>query len=172
MDINITGNPGTGNTFVEVKVTDGGIYQSLPNVTTVTNTTNIYGNGKKGDAAPANEGEKQIVRDAVLAYVGKLKQYAKPEWVDKYDQLWVNILKLKEVEEEIYNRGSQRGGHAFNRDFVGNIINVLIGKVIACENRTQMCMDLEGKDCKIRKTMSLDPSDEVKKAVMKLLVEG
>lgn len=171
MDINITGNPGTGNTFVEVKVTDGGIYQNLPNVTTVTNTTNIYGNGKKGDAAPADDKEKEIIRNAVLEYVGKLKCYVKPEWVNKYDTLWVKILALKEVEEEIYNKGRQKNT-VFNRDFVGKIINVICKQVYTTENRTEMCMALEGKDGKVRKTMNQDPSDEVKKAVMKLLVEG
>lgn len=166
MDINITGNPGTGNSFTEVIVQEGAIYQ--PNGTT--NITNNYYNGKKTDASPCNEEEKQIVRNEVIAYVGKLKSFVKPEWKQKYDSLWVRILSLKEVDAEIYKTGSQKG-HTFNRDFVGNIINVICNNVYNTDNRTQMCKALEGKDCNVRKKMSEAPSDIVKKAVMKLLEE-
>ena len=166
MDINIKGDPGTGNSFTEIIVKEGAIYQ--PNGTT--NITNNYFNGKKYDATPCNEDEKQIVRNEVIAYVGKLKPFVKPEWERKYDSLWVRILSLKEVEAEIYKTGNQKG-HAFNRNFVGNIINVICKTVYSTENRTQMCNALEGKDNNVRKEMSKDPSDEVKKAVINLLEE-
>lgn len=166
MDINIKGDPGTGNSFTEIIVKEGAIYQPYG----TTNITNNYFNEKKTASSPNSENEKQIVRNEVIAYVGKLKQYVKHDWEKKYDSLWVRILSLKEVEAEIYKTGNQKG-HAFNRNFVGNIINVICKTVYSTENRTQMCNALEGKDNNVRKEMSKDPSDEVKKAVMKLLEE-
>ena len=45
MDINIKGDPGTGNSFTEIIVKEGAIYQ--PNGTT--NITNNYFNGIKSE---------------------------------------------------------------------------------------------------------------------------
>lgn len=168
MDINIKGDPGTGNTFISVQVNKGGTYQHLPNVTEVNNTTNIYGDCKKKASAPADDKEKQIIKSEILDYVGQLKEYVHPDWTNKYDTLWVSILAIPEVDEAIYKKGSQKNT-TFNRQLVGNIIHVLIPKVISETNRTKLCKTLEGKEHDIRKQMSLNPSEEIIKAVKELI---
>ena len=166
MDINIKGDPGTGNSFTEINVMEGGIYQPYG----TTNITNIYGNGKKSEAASPNEREKEIIRNEVLEYVGQLNSFVNKEWAARYEQLWVRILALKEVEAEIYNPGRQRG-HTFNRNFVGNIICVILKQVYTTDNCTVLNKALEGRDSQIRKMLNKDPSDEVKGALLKLLKE-
>lgn len=122
MEINIKGNPGTGNTYVAVE--NGGVYNNNPNATSVTNITyNYNGNSTQYDATIDDE-EKKMRKSELLKYVGKLKPLLKEEWKSKYDKLWLDILEIPEVDEKIYNKGKQRDT-IFNRNLVGNIINTM-----------------------------------------------
>lgn len=160
-------NPGTGNTYVSVE--NGGVYNNNPNATTVTNTTNIYMDGKKAQTMLLDDTEKQMRKNALLEYVGKLKDYASVDWKGRYDKLWLDILEIPEVDAEIYDKGQQKDT-IFNRNLVGNIIHVLIGKVIAETNVTTLAKALEGKGTgSVRGQMGNKPSAEIEKALLELI---
>lgn len=162
-------NPGTGNTYVLLD--SGAIYNNNPNATTVTNTTNIYMDGKKSSPMPENDSEKQIRKNAILDYVGKLKDYAKNEWKGKYDRLWLEILAIPTVDAEIYNKGQQKDT-IFNRNLVGNIIHVLIGKVIDETNVTTLTKALEDKPgASVRGQMGIEPSADIVKPILELITK-
>lgn len=129
MDINIKGDPGTGNSYTEIKMEKGAIYQNLPNVTEVTNVTNNYMYGKMASGIPQTEEEKQILKDSILEYVNKLKDEVAEDWKKDYGKLWLDILAVPEIEENIYNPGRQDDTR-FNRNLVGNIIGFLKTKSI------------------------------------------
>lgn len=79
MDINITGNPGTGNTFQEIHIDTVQNYN--PNATTVIN--NNYGDKQK--PAPATEkvlqdAEREQRKAEIMDYVAKLKNYVAKDW--------------------------------------------------------------------------------------------
>jgi len=161
-------NPGSGNTFVLLD--SGAIYNNNPNATTVTNTTNIYMDGKKSQPIPPDDKEKQIRKNALLQYVGLLKEHVADEWKDKYDSLWLQILEIPQVDAEIYNKGQQKGTE-FNRNMVGNILHVLIGKVIKETNVSTLTKTLEGKvGHSVREQMGMKPSAEIEKALLELIV--
>lgn len=162
-------NPGQGNTYVILD--SGAIYNNNPNATTVTNTTNIYMDGKKTPSMPPDDTEKQMRKNAILEYVGKLKDYATDEWKGKYDKLWLDILEIPEVDAEIYNKGQQKDT-IFNRNLVGNIIHVLKGKVTGETNASALTIALEGNDkASIRGQMGKNPSAEIENALLELMTK-
>lgn len=172
MDINInfTGDPGTGNTFVMNE--SGVIYNNNPNATQVTNITNNYYSGDvPRQNAPLDDNDKKIRKSALLEYVAKLKPYAKAEWEKRYEQLWLKILDLPEVDKQIYNVGRQKGT-TFNRQLVGRIIHFLKSKVLAEQNNTKLTLALEGKEgASVRLVLGKDPSEEIQNAIKKLMEE-
>lgn len=160
-------NPGTGNTFVTVE--SGGIYNSNPLATTVTNTTNLYMDRSRPSASPLDDTERRIRRNAILNYVAPLKNFVTPEWQGRYEPLWLDILELPEVAAEVYERGQQKDT-VFNRNLVGNLIHVLIGRVIGETNVTTLAKALEGKSTgSVRGQMGLKPSASIEKALLRLL---
>ena len=120
MDINITGNPGTGNTFQEIHIDTVQNYN--PNATTVIN--NNYGDKQK--PAPATEkvlqdAEREQRKAEIMDYVAKLKNYVAKDWKNRYESLWKEILALPEVNAEVYEPGRQQGT-TFNRNLIANIL--------------------------------------------------
>ena len=73
MDINIKGNPGTGNTFQEIHI--GTVQNYNPNATTVIN--NNYGDKQKlvspSDKA-MGDAEKELCKAEIMDYVAHLKR--------------------------------------------------------------------------------------------------
>lgn len=171
MDINITGNPGTGNSYTEVIVKEGGNYNNMPNVTTVNQTTIIYGDNKDASGrGEMDEREKQIIKTAILEFVGKLKGYVSADWASKYDTLWVSILALPEVEAQIYDKGRQRNT-LFNRALVGGIVKVMMDKNVfkTDANPTTMAPAVGDSSESFRKEMGCYPSSDIETAVKKLI---
>ena len=120
MDLKITGNPGTGNTFQEVHI--GTVQNYNPNATTVINHN--YGERHKAPAAvtPAlPEADLTPLRDEVLHYVMKIQGCVSPQWAERYSTLWHQVLAAPEVEAVIYKPGKQQNT-TFNRTLVANII--------------------------------------------------
>ena len=123
MDINITGNPGTGNTFQEIHIDTVQNYN--PNATTVIN--NNYGDKQK--PAPATEkvlqdAEREQRKAEIMDYVAKLKNYVAKDWKNRYESLWKEILALPEVNAEVYEPGRQQGT-TFNRNLIANILYIM-----------------------------------------------
>lgn len=171
MDIKIEGNPGTGNSYIQITVEQGGVNNVNPAATTVNNTTIIYGDGKDalyGD--DMDDREKQIIKTAILEFVGKLKAKVRSEWVNKYDTLWVSILALPEVDAEIYNKGNQH--HVlFNRQLVGKIVKVMLDKNVFVEGTTPTDLStliVSGNES-FRKEMGKYPSDDLHQTIKDLI---
>ena len=160
MDIKIEGNPGTGNTFQEIKI--GYVENYNPNATTVIN--NHYGDRKK-TAPAADESQKQLDilqrQTEILGYVDNLKQFVSKDWKNRYETLWHNILSLPEVSALIYDPGKQKDT-TFNRNLVANILYIMCNQGIISEtNATTLTVALEhDKDHPVRAQLRKDPDDK------------
>ena len=174
MKIEITGNPGTGNTFSEVHI--GYVNNYNPNATTV--VQNYYDgkqpasgnppksvagpNQHKAKGQPLSEEHRNALRQQIKDYVNRLSPtYVTAEWRDRYDLLWDAIIGLPEVSAKIYDPGKQQC--PFNRNLIAHIIHLLREKgvikdtedstlAIALENdvnspiRRQLSYTLQDKD--------------------------
>lgn len=97
MDININGNPGTGNTFQEVHITNVQNYN--PNATTVINYN--YGDKPKTASSPDNnmtDDEREHLKSEIMTYVSRIKKYVAKEWKNRYETTWRSILDIPEVK--------------------------------------------------------------------------
>ena len=120
MKIEITGNPGTGNTFSEVHI--GYVNNYNPNATTV--VQNYYdgkqpasgnpprevaeSNQHNAKSQPLSEEQRSQLRKQIKDYVNQLSpNYVTADWRDRYDQLWDAIIDLPEVSAKIYDHGHQ-----------------------------------------------------------------
>lgn len=157
MDINIKGNPGTGNTFQEIHIDTVQNYN--PNATTVIN----YNYGEKPKPAPATpkvlqDAEREQRKTEIMDYVTKLKQYVAKDWKNRYESLWKEILALSEVDAEVYEPGRQQGT-TFNRNLIANIIYIMCKEgVISENNATTLTVALEGdKEHPVRAKLKENP---------------
>ena len=115
-----------------------------------------------------DEEQKQAIKNEILDYVGQLTDFVNPDWKTKYATLWKNILDLPSVEAVIYDYGRQKKTH-FNKYVVGNIIHLLMGKVLKGD-ATNLCRALEASDKhRIRQEMAIDPDEDIRTAVSALL---
>lgn len=172
MDINIKGDPGTGNTFQEIHIDT--VQNFNPNATTVIN--NNY--GEKTKSAPSTE---KILQDAdreqrkaeIMTYVANLKQHVSKEWKNRYESLWKEILSIPEVDAEVYEPGRQKDT-AFNRNLIANIICIMCNKgVIAETNASMLTVALEGdKDHSVRAKLKENPANsDITDRVQSLLAD-
>lgn len=171
MDIKIEGNPGTGNTFQEIKI--GYVENYNPNATTVIN--NHYGDRKK-TAPAADESQRQLDilqrQTEILGYVDNLKQFVSKDWKNRYETLWRNILSLPEVSALIYDPGKQKDT-TFNRNLVANILYIMCNQGIISEtNATTLTVALEGdKEHSVRAQLGKAPDDkDLKRKIESLII--
>lgn len=170
MKIEIIGNPGSGNTFGETVIQHADVV--APNATTVSPTYNYYGNAKnpqKKSAEQADEELKNVYKKEILDYVGKLSPYVSDGWVKTYDTMWLAILKLPSVEEEIFEVGNQHDTN-FNRNLVASIIWVMVTQDVLKEKvKTALAEILEGnKKHSVRLAMNF-PDDDMTKAIKEII---
>lgn len=170
MDISISGNPGTGNTFQEIHINKVETY--APNAATVIN--NHYGDKKKSMSTSGTSFSDTdvIQRQAeILQYVGNLKQYVAKEWKNRYETTWEQILQLPEVSANAYEPGKQKDT-TFNRNLIANIIYIMCNRgVIAEKNASTLTIALEGdKDHSVRAQLGKYPdSRELRLRIEELL---
>ena len=176
MDINITGNPGTGNTYNEINIHIDHVENFNPNATTVVNN---YGHHFSDDpttsSAPGcdharakfsvqtpSEDVQQRLSQSILTYVRKLIRHVKEEYVVRYEQLWRDILTIPEVATEVYDPGKQQGT-PFNRKLVAGIICMMKDAGIITEtNVSRLTEHLEGdKDHSVRAALGTPPAREI-----------
>ena len=171
MEIKIEGNPGTGNTFQEVKI--GTVQNYNPNATTVIN--NNYGSYPKSKENPLGEIDHSAIRQEILNYVGKTLHLVEEKWKPVYLDLWEEILNIKEVAAEVYDRGRQHDT-TFNRNLVANIIHFLGNfrgnktGMFGAYSATPVVNELEGTTaCSTRTELGSNPSKEIRDAITPLL---
>lgn len=162
-------NPGQGNTYNEWNIQH--VENLNPAATTVSTTHYHYGEemAPNGGRKKLDDDQKKAIQENILEYVGRLTDCVKQEWKAKYATLWDKILAIPEVDAMIYNPGRQKNT-TFNRNLVGNIIKLLIGKVLE-GTPTDLAKVLEGNsDHSIREQMGKDAPEEIQKAVLQLLI--
>ena len=160
MEIKIEGNPGTGNTFQEVRI--GYVENYVPNATTVIN--NHYGEGGKAQPKADKETAKAdliVRRGEIMRYVGNLEPFVAKDWKNRYEATWHAILDLPAVAAVIYEPGKQKDT-SFNRNLVANIIYIMCDRGIIDEsNATKLTEALEGdKDHSVRAQLRTEPEDK------------
>ena len=129
-------------------------------------TTISYGN------APTTENNKtnstQQLNQMILDYVDRLKPVVRDEYQSCYDQLWTDILELKEVKTQVYDSGKQRDTK-FNRNLVAQIIHQMADMVyLPTANPVKMAQYLEpskGSDHPVRQKLGEAPEKQIKKSV-------
>lgn len=170
MDINITGNPGTGNTFQEIHI--GTVQNYNPNATTVIN--NNYGEKPKTAppaVKPQQDAEKEQRKAEILEYVAKLGKYVAKDWRNRYETLWKEILALPEVDAVVYDPGKQQGT-TFNRNLLARIIYIMCNeKVVTENNASHLTYALEGDaEHSVRAQLRMYPADsDIRQKVLGLI---
>ncbi len=155
MEIKIEGDPGTGNSFIEV-------YAII---------NNNYGTRVKPHfSQDTTEVDKEQIRPKIISYVKKTIDKVSPDWKNKFEALWQDILNLNEVDIMVYNPGEQMGTD-FNRVLVAGIIHVLMdAKVYVKCTYTSLAILLENnEDHHVRQELGKYPSEEIQTVVKQLL---
>lgn len=122
MEIKIEGDPGTGNTYQEIKI--GHIENNFPavkEVTIIKGPDGLKVKNKTTDDQSNSHEEKSGKRADIINYVEKTLPFVLFQWKDKYMTLWDDILKLPEVDAVIYNKGRQQKT-SFNRKELCHLI--------------------------------------------------
>ena len=165
MQLEIIGNPGTGNTFMEVHIEN---YN--PNLTTVVNNYNGVSQKPTTAIQELPDAEREQRKAAILQYVAKLAQYVSNEWKNRYVTLWKNILAIPEVEAEVFNPGRQKGT-TFNRNLIANILYIMCNENVFTEkNATTLTVTLENnKDHSVRSQLGQYPPSDIREKVMQLI---
>lgn len=171
MDINIKGNPGTGNTFQEVHI--GTVQNYNPNATTVINYN--YGDKPKAMSSPDNnmtDEEREHLKSEIMTYVSRIKQYVANEWRNRYETTWRSVLDIPEVESLVFSPGKQKNT-SFNRNLVANIIYIMCNAGFYTDtNATALTIALEGdKEHSVRGQLAKEPADELLVKHVKALLQ-
>lgn len=127
MNLNITGDPGTHNTYNEVNIHIDHVENFNPNATNVTNNYGDSGRRHEESSVTAETASPElraVQRDDIIEYVNRLLKYVALEYATQYETLWLAILTIPEVAAEVYTPGKQQGT-TFNRNLVANIIHAL-----------------------------------------------
>ena len=165
MDINIKGNPGTGNTYQEITIQHVENYN--PAATTVNNYYGTRAPGKKAASNSPSDGTIDIapIRTEILNYVSRLRSFLVDEEKSGYMKLWGEILDLDIIAGEIYNPGKQQGTN-FNRSLVANIIYYLVKNGFFGDknsyNSSLFAVALEGSaEHSVRAELRMLPADDI-----------
>lgn len=187
MKIEIDGNPGSGNTFTEVHI--GQVQNYNPAATTVVN--NYYGEGILSESEVTGKPlqssnntpiaakkttpyiDTRPIHDEILCYVSKVRPLLADGYKSSFQDLWVNILAIPEVDAEIYNPGKQQGTN-FNRNLVANILHQL-GEhgFFGLYNAAALARHLEGdSDHSVRTALGTSSARVICNKVEKLLEDA
>ena len=171
MDINIKGNPGTGNTFQEVHI--GTVQNYNPNATTVINYN--YGDKPKAMSSPDNnmtDDDREHLKSEIMTYVSRIKQYVANEWKNRYETTWRSVLDIPEVKSIVFSPGKQKDT-LFNRNLVANIIYIMCNAGFYTDtNATALTIALEGNnEHSVRQQLAKEPTDELLVKHVKALLQ-
>ena len=148
---NVNGNPGQGNTFINMKI--GKAVNVNPNATKVENTFILDSSGELARTAMKEAGvdsptekpagkkvsgmdyremleagviDKARLQRDIMKYVDAICEYVKDEKYKLFLELWKRILEHRAFAMELYIPGKQDS--KYNRDLIGNIMHYLDGK--------------------------------------------
>lgn len=171
MDINIQGNPGTGNTFQEIKIEHVENFNSNAQV-----VNNYYGSQPQANSEGAVV-DKATIRKAILEDVSKLLNMVYKSRQTVWMNLWNDIIDLREVKIDVYMPGKNKD-MIYNRKLVAAIIHFVGSDENNClgwishYNASDIAATLLGSSQKsIRGELGAQPSDEVQNAIRELINE-
>lgn len=160
MEINIKGDPGTGNTYMEINIHH--VENFNPAATSVTNNYDTRARLQGTPLRITDPLEMERRRSEILSYVsriGRCLSYGKSGG----EKIWEGILELEAVSELVYNPGKQQGT-SFNRNLVASIIHYLHGRGIYTGeyNAARLAEALEGSsDHSVRRALGTDPESHI-----------
>ena len=135
----------------------------------------VTGDGVQISYESTNKKESEVtngIKQPIMDYVNRLMPVVRQQYQAIYNDMWYEILELKEVKMCVYNKGKQQGT-TFNRDFVAQIIHLLGDRVyLPNANTVVMAEYLElgkGKDHPVRQKLGEMPEKVVGKAIEKLI---
>lgn len=185
MKIEIEGNPGTGNTFIEK------VENLNPSATTVITKHYHFGEGVIGskfqepsdddDLEPENSNQKSVasrkaakelvdtnvVREEILTWISKVRPLLDDAWKAKFPKIWEDILDMQEVKDKVYDWGNQKKTN-FNQYLLGNILYYIFEDCGAWSeekeyNASEVCRYLIGTtEHQLRKELGKYPPEDVK----------
>ena len=165
MNINIKGNPGTGNTYQEITIQHVENYN--PAATTVNNYYGTRVPGKKAASTSPSDANIDVapIREEIINYVSRLRPFLVDEQKSGYMKLWKEILDLDIIAGEVYNPGKQQGTN-FNRSLVANIIYYMVKKDFFGEqnsyNASLFAVALEGSaEHSVRAELRMLPAPDI-----------
>lgn len=156
VEFTINGNPGQGNTFINIH--KAGVVNNNPG--TVNTTINVNSKGEDWADAPEADGESQNVpkvsgssirellkqglidrtqiQKEIMKYVDAIRPYVKEDMDKLYLRLWARIMEHRAFSLDLYDPGNQPC--KFNRYLVGNIMHYLNDKEFYAEpyNQSEM----------------------------------
>lgn len=148
MKIEIEGNPGSGNTFIEH------VENLNPAATTVITKHYHFGDGVSRSKLQESSDEElealaegtstiepesstpkasqrrkkakqlvdtEVVREEILTWVSKVRPLLDDAWKAKFPKIWEDILEMQEVKDKVYDWGHQKKTN-FNQYLLGNIL--------------------------------------------------
>lgn len=152
MDIEIKGNPSTGNTFLEINqnvhigvvhqynqastinnyygMSEGRLEEKKPQKGAEDGTTDdpeLSGPNAERirlQEEPEEEIDRSPIRAEILHYVSRVRSLVHPDKRDRYMKMWEGILELDAVRPFVYKTGKQKQTN-FNRKLVANILHHL-----------------------------------------------
>ena len=161
MTIDIKGDPGKGNTFMEISIEHVDNFYPAAFPIAGVNVSNKGTHARQQDVEPCVDTAQ--IRGEILDYVSRLRSHLANDWKNSYQRVWEEILDLTVVSASVYATGKQQGTN-FNRSLVANIIHYLSGRGAYGNsyNAAQFALLLEGdKDHSVRSALGKDPSTDV-----------
>ena len=161
MKIDVMGNPGTGNTFMEIHIEHVENFHTSVPCNNTNNDTRARHSRQPVQQCPSED--IADLRVEILEYANRLRTFLADEWKGRYRKTWESILDMEVVAKSVYTPGKQQGTN-FNRSLVANIIHYLQGKGAYGENynAARFAEQLEGeREHSVRSALGKDPSDEI-----------
>ena len=134
------------------------------------NTGSITYNDHRGvEKKEETKGEcPSASKDAIMEYVNRLKPLVKVEYQAHYEKIWMCILEINEVKQQIYKKGKQQET-TFNRNLVAQIAHQLGDRVYVTEAKPVSMAEYlgpgKGKEHPVRKKLGELPEKPIKKAI-------
>lgn len=136
----------------------------------IENTGSITYNDHRGaEKKEETKGEcPSASKDAIMEYVNRLKPLVKVEYQAHYEKIWMCILEINEVKQQVYNKGKQQET-TFNRNLVAQIAHQLGDRIYVTEakpvNMAEYLEPGKGKEHPVRKKLGELPEKPIKKAI-------
>ena len=122
-------------------------------------------------AAAARPPRPLDIGNEILKYVNRVRPLLSDYWKPRFILIWDNIIKMSEVEKEVYKVGRQRNTN-FNRRLVASILHDLdrYGAYRGAFNASRMARCLEGDiSHPVRAALSEYPPKDIKACIDRMM---